>query len=101
MWFVVVPIGILIYLFGTLLDVTICFLLATALRSRFPAGRGGLVTALEQVGRPLVELVSRRTRQVVTHLGGRQITEQEAQALALVVCVVVRTAVSCVVVRGR
>jgi len=98
MWFVVVPMGILTYLFGTLLDVTAFFLVVRALTSRF---HGELVTALDQVGRPLVELVSRRTRQVVTRLGGRQITEQEAQALALVVCVVVRTAVSCVVVRGR
>jgi hypothetical protein len=98
MWPLSILLGALVYLTAIFLDVTIFFLVVRALRTRF---HGELVTALDEVGRPLVSAVSRRTQYVVAHLAGRAATEQGAQALALVVCVAVRTAISCVVVGCR
>jgi hypothetical protein len=91
-------VGVLVYLTAIFLDVTIFFLMVRSLAARF---HGELMTALDRAGEPLVTVVSRRAQRVVAWLGGRQVTEQAAQVLALVFCAAMRTAISYIVVGSR
>ena len=98
MWLVLVPVGVLSYLFAILLDLTIFFLVVRAVKN---CAAGELVTAVNGIGEPLLAVLSGRARGIVRRLWHRPLSERAVHALLLIVCVLCRVLIPTVMVRVR